>query len=354
MNRTAPVLALLSLLAACGGDAPTDPALGAAGSAARADRLAGLYGLGGAAARTRACDAAEHRQFDFWLGRWEVTDSAGVPQGFNSVTSELDGCAVVEDWHDVFGSGGRSLNAYDAATGRWHQHWVDQGGRIPLRIDGGLVGGAMRMSGVHPRPGGRSVVERITWTPLGDGLRQLWETSTDGGATFAFVVFDGFYHPTDSIVLPEPVPTPLCTSAGFEHHRQLDFTLGRWHVRVGGHARAASEIVNDASGCLVEERLTGPAGYEARVFSGARTLDRLWQRTYVDNRGLRVFVQGRPDPTGAMVLTGTVPQAPGGGALDVRLRIEPVDASRHVQRWETSEDGGASWSPLVEATYTRR
>ena len=36
--------------------------------------------------------------------------------------------------------------------------------------------------------------DRITWTPNGDGtVRQLWESSTDGGATWS-VAFDGTYR----------------------------------------------------------------------------------------------------------------------------------------------------------------
>jgi hypothetical protein len=40
---------------------------------------------------------------------------------------------------------------------------------------------------------GKSARQRITWTPLGGGrVRQLWESSTDGGKTWS-VAFDGLY-----------------------------------------------------------------------------------------------------------------------------------------------------------------
>jgi hypothetical protein len=35
--------------------------------------------------------------------------------------------------------------------------------------------------------------QRITWTPEGDGLRQVWETSSDDGKTWE-VAFDGQYR----------------------------------------------------------------------------------------------------------------------------------------------------------------
>ena len=42
---------------------------------------------------------------------------------------------------------------------------------------------------------GGAALQRITWTPLEGGVvRQLWETSKDGGRTWA-VVFDGRYAP---------------------------------------------------------------------------------------------------------------------------------------------------------------
>ena len=45
-----------------------------------------------------ACDASEARQFDFWLGDWEVVGAPESPatgqlQGHNSITRVADGCA---------------------------------------------------------------------------------------------------------------------------------------------------------------------------------------------------------------------------------------------------------------------
>jgi hypothetical protein len=41
---------------------------------------------------------------------------------------------------------------------------------------------------------GRSSRQRVTWSPRPDSrVRQLWESSTDGGKTWS-VVFDGLYE----------------------------------------------------------------------------------------------------------------------------------------------------------------
>lgn len=42
------------------------------------------------------CSALEHSQFDFWVGKWRVTDEAGTFQGTNRIEKILDGC--VEDF----------------------------------------------------------------------------------------------------------------------------------------------------------------------------------------------------------------------------------------------------------------
>src|SRR5918996_1555494 len=44
------------------------------------------------------CAAPEYRQFDFWLGDWNVYNPAGALVGTNRVTREFDGCVLQEHW----------------------------------------------------------------------------------------------------------------------------------------------------------------------------------------------------------------------------------------------------------------
>jgi len=146
-----------------------------------------------------ACTAPAHRQFDFWLGAWEVTNPAGQRAGDSRIESILDGCVVQEQWTSAKAPvSGRSFNLYNTATGQWEQFWVDNAG-TRLHLLGGLEGGAMVLRGVHERPDPKTGIvqqERVTWTPNADGsVRQRWESSTDGGAHWQ-TVFDGLYrHP---------------------------------------------------------------------------------------------------------------------------------------------------------------
>jgi hypothetical protein len=134
------------------------------------------------------CSAPEHRQFDFWIGDWEVRRPDGEVAGRNVIEPILGGCALRESWTGAKGMRGTSLNTYSALDGKWHQTWVDEEGTL-LLLSGALRDGKMVLEGETP------VRHRITWSPLEDGrVRQLWETSPDSGATWN-VVFDGTYVP---------------------------------------------------------------------------------------------------------------------------------------------------------------
>jgi Protein of unknown function (DUF1579) len=132
------------------------------------------------------------RDFDFWVGEWDVFGPQGRQVGTNSVTRVLDGRALAEHWRGAGGVEGHSLNAYDAATGRWHQTWIDSTGGV-LLLDGGLVDGAMVLEGVVPGEKGSGQLQRITWTRERDGVRQHWQASDDEGATWQ-TAFDGRYR----------------------------------------------------------------------------------------------------------------------------------------------------------------
>jgi|SRR3954469_12621864 hypothetical protein len=133
------------------------------------------------------------RDFDFWVGEWDVFGPQGRHVGTNSITLLFDGGALAEHWRGAGGVEGHSLNAYDAAANRWHQTWVDSTGGL-LLLDGGLLDGAMVLEGMAPAEAGAAPErQRITWSIERNGVRQHWETSTDGGATWR-TAFDGRYQ----------------------------------------------------------------------------------------------------------------------------------------------------------------
>jgi hypothetical protein len=143
--------------------------------------------LGDAPQAASPCASPEHRQFDFWIGEWEVTLPDGKIAGHNRITPILGGCALREEWTGAKGNQGTSLNAWDPDARRWRQTWVDQSGTV-LLLAGAFADGKMVL-----QSGDGGSLQRITWTPKANGrVRQLWDSSSDGGTTWK-IEFDGTY-----------------------------------------------------------------------------------------------------------------------------------------------------------------
>src|SRR5688500_5836889 len=144
-------------------------------------------------------DEAPARQFDFWIGRWSVADADGTAAGRNHIEPILDGAALRESWQGADGHRGTSLNAWDPDAGLWRQSWIDVNG-FWLLLEGGLRDGAMVMEGTGLKRSEPATTarHRISWSRMGgdpDRLRQHWEVSEDGGATWT-TLFDGHYSRT--------------------------------------------------------------------------------------------------------------------------------------------------------------
>lgn len=158
-----------------------------------------LLALQAAAASPPACAAPEHRQFDFWVGEWDV-----YPTGTDKLVAKSrierlhDGCVIREQWMPIGRGGGSSLNNYDPNARRWRQTWVDSS-NARVEFEGGMEGGAMVLSGFWKDvngPGQDGTI-RMRYTREKDGaVRQLGEVSTDGGRSWS-PSFDFTYRPRE-------------------------------------------------------------------------------------------------------------------------------------------------------------
>lgn len=334
---------------ACDGEPPTAPGGDAVAEATLADRVSApgqfsfyaLHGLASADARM-PCLTPRHDDFDFWVGDWDVEDTqSGVPAGTNRVVEGLDNCLVEESWTAVDGSRGRSMNAWDAATGEWSQYWIDQFG-FHLRLTGGLDGESMLMLGNHKivNPAGVLVpiVHRIRWTPFTDGtVRQFWDAAPNNSPDFFLIAFDGTYVPASDFQPAPPLQQSFCTDLEYD---QLDFLLGSWRVETpAGRELGTATVGEDLENCLLEEDFASTGGYAAQSFFGWDSLEEAWFRSHLDTEGNRIVLRGGLEGD-AMVLEGERPRS-GGEDLRVRITIRGDGDERVVQSWETSTGSGA-------------
>jgi tetratricopeptide (TPR) repeat protein len=135
--------------------------------------------------------APEYRQFDFWVGEWDVFTPQGQKAGTSSIQRVSGGCLILENWTSAGGGDGKSFNYYNPADKKWHQLWIGTAGGV-LDLAGEYKDNALRYSGESAGPNGTRVFNRLTFFNLGEKVRQFWETSADGGKTWT-VAFDGMY-----------------------------------------------------------------------------------------------------------------------------------------------------------------
>ncbi len=188
IHSKAVIFAAIVVLGGC--DLSAQPNTPAASSGNGFDAAAGN-------AASRTTDPCQHqdrfREFDFWVGEWEVHDADGQLAGKNVIEAAHKGCVLVEKWQSATGGTGMSMNYLDQASGDWVQVWIDSGGG-QIDIRGGLTGEGMLLTGqIHYTANGTTLPFRGLWTPLSDGrVRQFFQQSDDNGETWQ-TWFEGFY-----------------------------------------------------------------------------------------------------------------------------------------------------------------
>lgn len=124
------------------------------------------------------------RQFDFWLGEWNLTWADGG-EGTNTIQAILDGKVILESF-DASPSGtfkGMSVSVYNSALARWQQTWVDNMGNY-LDFVGGYADGKMTLERVV-RQADTTVIQRMVFYNISaTDLDWNWERSVDQGATW--------------------------------------------------------------------------------------------------------------------------------------------------------------------------
>jgi hypothetical protein len=138
--------------------------------------------------------APETRQFDFWLGEWDLSwpasqsgSTPGQPgHGTNTITAILDSAVIQENFVDHAPNGlrGMSVSVYSAKTGKWQQTWVDNQGGY-LDFTGEYSDGKMILSRKATTKDGKEIMQRMVWHNIShDQLDWNWEASQDGGKTW--------------------------------------------------------------------------------------------------------------------------------------------------------------------------
>jgi len=147
------------------------------------------------------CNSAEHHQFDFWVGDWQVFDATTQQLvGFDHVAKLAEGCIVQQNLSmltDLYrrpGVGyrmfGISVNRFDGE--RWLELWADnQWGAIALK-GAPDAKSAMVLTTIIPS---RNRDMRLVWEKRADGSVEIFQYVAVAGSGKWETVGDLIYRP---------------------------------------------------------------------------------------------------------------------------------------------------------------
>ncbi len=146
------------------------------------------------AAEPTGCSASvESRQLDYWLGDWNVGNPGSSAGGTSKVSLSLDKCLFVERWDGGKGHTGENVFAYSPDDKTWRALFADNEGRVHIFVDGTVSSGSAEFRGPSLGPKGEAFLNRVKIVRLSpDRVQQIWDKSTDNGATWK-TVFSGDY-----------------------------------------------------------------------------------------------------------------------------------------------------------------
>ena len=167
------------------------------------------------------CADPVYRQFDFWIGDWDVfeVERPTVVVARARIEPILNGCVLHEVYEGLDGHKGESFSIYDFTRNTWHQSWVNNSGYL-LTIDGHLQGNSMILEGVDHMPYDKLRQVRGEWRPDEQGAHEAAWRSTDRGITWV-PWFDLSFRPhaSSSKTSPNQQKAPATAQCRADPHK---------------------------------------------------------------------------------------------------------------------------------------
>jgi hypothetical protein len=311
-----------------------------------------------------ACPHAEARQFDFWLGEWNVlnrnraSDSASFAdtgRATDLVHAVAGGCAIVEHWRgEAYGQFilGFSVRAWNARARQWDLVllWPASGDQSFATLHGDFRHGRGEFFGGRSTPAGDSIRTRFTFSDIRpDALRWQNASSTDGGRSWASNWIMEFTR-RDPATDPAPLNAPITGTGRCPEpdHRGLDFLHGEWigtrhDESTGVDLDVRMRVLPILEGCASIE--IGTAG--DRHFFAVRSWERArsrWVEYRIDDATAILDRVEAPAANGQLTFESV--ETPAGSAPAARAVVSR-DNDGAVTRTELRRSAGGAWRTVT-------
>jgi hypothetical protein len=293
---------------------------------------------------------AESRQFDFWVGEWDVNlrvrqDDGSWEDQIRSTAKIypiLNGKAVLELWSDARGDGikGFSLRYFDTARDEWVL-WLNWPG--PNRSGSSSLSGSFRHGrgeffSTRQAPDGTETLSRYTFSDVtDDSLRWDDAFSTDGGLTWTNNWIMEFSRTAAKPSLP-PAGGPAHTfhdgtRCDAPEFRAYEFLSGRKDgtVEAGGSGAVTITGYRVLDGCAVLT-FAGPDSDPERAWG----FSHITWNTYAQRYELLTLTSGADTPVRVFYSRDA----------SELVFYERTDGAGPADRFrfEETEDGGVLWT----------
>lgn len=135
--------------------------------------------------------APEAKQFDFWVGEWDVQVN-GQSVGTNVIQRLEEGCLIMENWTSNAGGSGKSMNFYNPIIKKWRQTYMSNN-QVIWEMSGEYKDNVMQYDGEMLAVGSQPITVRVRIWSLGpDKLRHIQDNLGSDGKTWTNV-WDSIY-----------------------------------------------------------------------------------------------------------------------------------------------------------------
>lgn len=319
-------------------------------------------------AQEMACEGPRYREFDFWIGQWDlnnryrVNDQVGwrdVGTATNHVFPVAGGCAIVELWDGFLGPNhirGFSVRAWDEVDQQWNLvlNWPQQDRPSFGLLSGNFRHGRGDFYSESRNADGALVMTRYSFADIKpNSLRWNDGTSLDSGRTWAtrwimeFQRRDPLDVPIYNVTLDAPGERPLCDG---EQFRRYDFLHGEWLgvdsiSDVEGFYMRTTPI-NDGCGSMDFVTMTiEDVDIEAFAVRSYSVRSERWVQYSIDSENPRFL---RMEETGSLSLAETTDDQ-----SFRRMTYSPQGDAQVIVTFEVTEDGGDTWSDAGQVVMNR-
>lgn len=134
---------------------------------------------------------------------------------------------------------------------------------------------------------------------------------------------------------------------------QFNFWIGEWNLTWNDTLHGTNRIEKKFGNCTVHENFFDPnTNYRGESWSVYNPNTKMWQQTWIDDRGGYIALTGSMEGDKMVLTTGekVTPK----GKMNFRMLFYNIQPDSFDWSWDASTDGGTSWKTNWKIHYQRK